>query len=453
MTGLLPRPAPVDRPPPADRSPGVVSGAAVLGLAALLVLALTVGGGAPTAAAGAGPVVDWGLPLVTLAGRITALATVGALLFAAVLHPGSPLPRASRGAVRAASAWALAWAGTAVVGGVLTLGRTVGAPPTALTAASVRTFLGELPAGRAALAATAAALVVGVLARRCTSWRTAGLLLAVTVAGVVVPTVLTGHSAAADDHALAAPNLSVHVVAGSMWVGGLLALLVHGRDPEVLPRVAGRFSAVALACAGAVGATGVLAAWLTVGDAGLPAALGSGYGWLLAGKTAALGVLLAFGLHHRRRTLPDLRAGRPGAFRRVAAVEGGVLLATVALAVALAASPPPAPAGSVPAVDGGPAAAGPGTSPPPGHDHGDLSVPVLVDPAGFTVTAAVTPGAVVVVHNPTGTEVTVTAVDGAFDAVVPAGSLTTFRAPEEPGSYPFASRHSPRFTGVLVVAG
>ena len=89
--------------------------------------------------------------------------------------------------------------------------------------------------------------------------------------------------------------------------------------------------------------------------------------------------------------------------------------------------------------------------PPPGHDHGALVVPVLVDPTGFTVTEPVTAGGVVTVHNPTGTDVTLTADDGSFDAVIPAGSLTSFRGPEQPGSYPFTSRHSPEFTGVLVV--
>ncbi|MGX5655662.1 hypothetical protein ACWKWC_12885, partial [Geodermatophilus nigrescens] len=85
------------------------------------------------------------------------------------------------------------------------------------------------------------------------------------------------------------------------------------------------------------------------------------------------------------------------------------------------------------------------------HDHGDLSVPVLVDPTGFTVTGPVRAGSVVTVHNPTGAAVTVTADDGSFDAEIPAGSLTSFPAPERPGTYPFASRSDPASTGVLVV--
>jgi putative copper resistance protein D len=465
VTTLLPRPtADVEaEAAPARRPVAGLAIAAGVALGAVLVLALLVGGGAPTGTAGgladAGPLVGWGLPVVTLAARITALATVGALLFAAVLLPGPALPAAARRAVRAASWWALAWAATTVTQVLLTVSELVGVAPTALTADSVRTFLTHLPAGDAAVGTLAAAVAVVVGARRCAGSGAAGLLLAVAGAGVVLPAVLTGHPAAAEDHLLTTTTIGVHVVAASVWVGGLLAVLVYGRDRAVLPRVAARFSAVALVCAAAVGATGLLAAWLLLdGGAGLGAGLASGYGALLVGKTLALAALVAFGLHHRRRTLPGLRADRPRSFRRFAAVEAGVMLATVALAVALSASPPPA-AASTPVAGAAvaapdPATAGvaePGFTPPPGHDHGDLSVPVLVDPTGFTVTESVAPGAVVTVHNPTDADVTVTADDGSFDARIPAGSLTSFRAPETPGSYPFTSRQAPGFTGVLVV--
>ena len=135
------------------------------------------------------------------------------------------------------------------------------------------------------------------------------------------------------------------------------------------------------------------------------------------------------------------------------------MLATIAVAVALSASPPP-PASSAPAsAQSGAADArpGPAASPEPGiedmagHDHGDLSVTVLIDETRFHVSAAVAAGASVTVHNATRTEVTITARDGSFDVVVPGGTLLTFRAPVEPGPYPFQSRHSASFTGVLVV--
>lgn len=460
MTTLLPRPATPQESPARRGRPGVVLGLAAAGaLAAVLVLALLLGGGAPEGAGsglvGPGPVVGWGLPLVTLAARIAAVGTVGTLLFAAVLLPGPVLPAASRRAVRAASGWAAAWAAAVVAQALLTVGEFLGVPPAELTAESVRAFLLHLPAGDAALGTVIAAVTVALGARRAAGSGSAALLLGVATAGVVLPAVLTGHAATDGDHLLAVTTLAVHVVAASVWVGGLLAVLLHGRDRQALPRVARRFSAVALAAAAAVGVSGLLAAWLALGDTGLLAGLGSGYGLLLAGKTLALAALLAFGRQHRRRTLPALADGRPGGFGRFAAVETALMLATVALAVALSSSPPPAAAGAAGAGAAAPAPApapaGEEIMPPPGHDHGDLSVPVLVDPTGVTVTEPVAPGAAVTVHNPTGADVTLTADDGSFDARIPAGSLTSFRAPEEPGSYPFTSRHAPGFSGVLVV--
>jgi putative copper resistance protein D len=85
------------------------------------------------------------------------------------------------------------------------------------------------------------------------------------------------------------------------------------------------------------------------------------------------------------------------------------------------------------------------------HDHGKLSVGILIDETRFHVARAVGAGARVTVHNASGTEVTITAADGSFDVVVPPFALITFVAPDRPGDYPFSSRHSSSFSDVLVV--
>jgi putative copper resistance protein D len=86
-----------------------------------------------------------------------------------------------------------------------------------------------------------------------------------------------------------------------------------------------------------------------------------------------------------------------------------------------------------------------------GHDHGELSVAVLIDATRFHVSGPVDASAAVTVHNSTDTEVTITAADGSFDVVVPPHALMTFPAPDAAGSYPFASRHSSSFADVLEV--
>ncbi|MCF6734195.1 copper resistance D family protein [Blastococcus sp. KM273129] len=443
---------PVRTPGTRGRSPRVGFALLAAGLIALLAGALVAAGGAPDAdpSAGAGALVEWGQPLVTLVGRVAAVGTVGSLLLAAVLLPGRDgLPAESLRALRAASSWALVWAAAAALGALLTVSRLLGVAPAALTWAPLRVFLEDTGAGRAALLVVALAGLVGVAARRCAGVPAAVSLLLVAGAALVVPVALSGHSAAAEDHLLAVTTLGVHVVAATAWVGGLLALLVHAPHGAAARVAAPRFSRLALVCFLAVSASGALAAGLLLGgSAGTLAALGTGYGALLLAKAAGLTVLGVLGALHRRHTLPRLHAGDGREFRRFAAGEVVLMLATVALALALAASPPPAGAGHAAASTAAPAA---GADPMAGHDHGELSVGVLVDDARFHVAGPVAPGARVSVLNSSASEVTLTAADGSFDVVVPAGTLTTFPAPAEPGAHPFSSRHSPAFADVLLV--
>ena len=454
-------PSPAEAPQPAGR-PVVAVLAVGTGLVALLGAALALGSGGaadqPAGLARAGALVEWAGPVVTLLGRIAAVGTIGALLFAGFLGPGrgGALAPQARRAVGAASRWALTWAAATALGGLLTLSRLVGVAPLSLPWSSVQVFLGDTAAGRAVVLVVVGTVVLALAARRCSGVLGARLLLAGALAAVVVPTVLTGHSSSADDHLVAVTTLAVHVAAASLWVGGLAALLAHGRHDAA---AASRFSRVALGCFLATGASGVLAAWLVLSGTGAVVdALGTGYGWLLVGKTLGLALLGVLGWQHRRRTLPQLQTGRPHAFRRFAVGELLVMLATVALAVALAASPPPA-AATPPAVGtsaptgtaNAPAPAAAPADPMAGHDHGDLSVGVLVDATRFHVAGPVAAGSRVTVFNGTDQDVTLTAADGSFDAEAPAGSLITFAAPAEPGEYAFSSRHSAEFTDVLVV--
>lgn len=446
--------------------------AATLGLLAVLVLALALGDAVPEPAVpglpDAGLVTGWGVPLARLLVRVAALGTIGTLLFAAVLSaaPGGRLSGAAQRAVHACSWWALAWALSSTAGAVLSVSSLYGVPLNALTPGSVVALGTEVAAVRAAVLVAGLALVVAMAARWSPGRRSAAGLLLVGLAAVVLPVVLAGHSAAAEQHALAVGSLSVHVVAATLWVGGLLVLLGYGRRPADRRQAVERFSAVALACFVATGASGVLNAWVALagvaGAVGLGGVLGSGYGLLLVAKTTALVLLGGAGWWHRRFTLPRLRAGHPRAFARFAALEGGVLLAAVALAVALAASPPPASTPAATAPPAAPTTTDPapvttpdgslaGTEEMSGHDHGELSVGVLVDDDRFHVSAPVLPGQRVTVYNSSTTEVTITADDGSFDAVVGGQTFITFEAPEATGEYHFSSRHSPGFGDVLVV--
>ncbi len=122
----------------------------------------------------------------------------------------------------------------------------------------------------------------------------------------------------------------------------------------------------------------------------------------------------------------------------------------MAVAVALAGSPPPASASGSPGPTT-PSAAEPESDPMAGHDHGELSVGVLIDDTRFHVPQPVDAGSTVTVFNSSDTDATITADDGSFDLVVPGHALVTFAAPDQPGSYAFGSRADPAYRDVLLV--
>ena len=199
------------------------------GLGALLFWALAVGDGGPAAdPAGlpaAGRLVEWGLP-AGHAGRTDRGRGHG--------RDAAPRRGAAAGAGRGAARGVAAgpprarrrgpWRGLAAtaLGALLTLSRLLGTGPTELSWASLRVFVEDTGAGRAALLGVALVAVVAATAARSTV-AGARVLLAVALTALVLPVVLSGHSSAADDHLAAVSTLGVHVVAATVWIGGLLA--------------------------------------------------------------------------------------------------------------------------------------------------------------------------------------------------------------------------------------
>ncbi|MBA3248758.1 MAG: CopD family protein [Geodermatophilaceae bacterium] len=355
------------RTEPDRASPALVATTLVVGAILLLVLLLAAFGGAPEPTVpglpGAGLFVGWLLPITRLLLDFAAVGAVGCLLFAAYLVPprDQDLRRPAQRALRAASWCALVWAGLAAVGSLLTLadiaGQSLGE---VLTAPGFADSLVSLDQSRSLLLVSALALLVTLSARRVKTTDGPMLVLVLALAALVPP-ILTGHAATHRAHELATVSLVIHVIAVSLWVGGLAALLMfRRRSPGKDAATVSRYSTVALVCFGLTAASGLLNAVIRLGDGtGLFAELlGSGYGVLILVKLAALAALAWFGWWHRRHAIALLAAGRPSAFRRFAGREVVLMLATIAVAVALSRTPTPS-GGSSDVVD--PA--------DPGHQH------------------------------------------------------------------------------------
>lgn len=286
--------------------------------------------------------VQLSLPIVRAGWYLTAVVTVGFLLAAAVLLPSAKhlLATASARAARIAGVSAGTWAGVSLLLVLLSFADTFASPIT--EAFQPRKVWGYVIGSEQATAL----LLVGVLAViACAIARVANTPLgAWSGLGVAVvatlPPAFTGHAASAGDHDLATSSIVVHTVAVTLWVGGLIALVWYARaDGRYLLLASKRFSALALPLYLAVGLSGIFSAVLQLGDWG--DLTSSGYGLLVLAKGLAFAALGFFGWVHRRVTLPRMARSEPRSFMYFAMAEATVMLATVGLAVALAATPPP----------------------------------------------------------------------------------------------------------------
>lgn len=317
---------------------------AVAGVVVVVGLVALTGTGTRSTIADPGPATTTGLPVARYLQSLLGVAAVGCALVAALTRAEDRLLR--RRAVRLLAPLAAGWALVTGLVYQLTASDLSGRPlPMVLTGQVQAAFVG-LPQARAQLlvAVAAVVLLVAALVLRDPEDAVARAMLVVATAGLLPPG-FSGHSASAADHELAVASVSVHVVAGALWVGGLavLAVLVLA-DRRVTPAGAlpalTSFSTLALWCVVVIGTSGVLNASLRVST--LAQLTGSTYGLLLLAKTAALVGLVGLGWWHRRRSLTDLAAtGARAAFVRLVVVELAVMAVVVALAVVLSRTPPP----------------------------------------------------------------------------------------------------------------
>ena len=155
------------------------------------------------------------------------------------------------------------------------------------------------------------------------------------------------HPAARGALALAADY--VHLVAGALWVGGVVGLAILAGVVRSLPRSAR--DALARACflrfsrlaAPIVVVLALAGAYVALRELPAPSALlTSGYGITLLAKSIVFMGALALGGYHRRSVLPRIAAGAPIAnMRRTLTLEAGFLLIALALAATLSQTAPP----------------------------------------------------------------------------------------------------------------
>jgi copper transport protein len=152
----------------------------------------------------------------------------------------------------------------------------------------------------------------GARAASSLPWRVAGIAVAVATLRI---SGLTGHSRDTSTSAVAQVADLVHLVAISLWIGGLAVMLLGvlpRRDTSELREVVPRYSALAMCCVVTVVASGALLAWRIVGTVG--GLTSTTYGHILLVKVALLLTILgvAYGSKTWVAHRLDFAAALPG---------------------------------------------------------------------------------------------------------------------------------------------
>ncbi|OMC36072.1 copper resistance protein CopD [Mycobacterium colombiense] len=329
----------------------VLAGCTAAGIGTLsLASALTV-----TGLPDPGQVTTLGLPFVRAAGEIAAVLAVGSFLFAAFLVPpqrNGVLDADGYRALRLGTVASGVWAVCAAMLVPLTVSDVSGHPVADIPPMRMWSLAGLVTNASAWRWTALMAAVITLASLSVLRWSWTPVLAAASVT-TLIPLGLTGHSSAGGSHDLATNGLLIHLVAASLWAGGLLALLVHAlRGGGHLGLAARRFSMIALWCWVAMAVSGVVNALVRVQPSDL---FSTDYGRLVTAKFVALCLLGGLGWRQRRVSVAALQADPTpararGALLRLTLIEAAIFGLTFGVAVGLGRTPPPPPPARLPSI-------------------------------------------------------------------------------------------------------
>jgi copper transport protein len=225
---------------------------------------------------------------------------------------------------------------------------------------------------------------------------------------LAVTPALSGHASVESPTWAFFPSDVLHVLASSVWVGGIACLLLalpaatRRLEPparsSLLLATLQRFSPIALAAVIAIAATGVLQAYIDVRS--VHALVHTTYGLLIVAKTVLLLALIGLGWINRERVLPALRRivgigagpGGTGALaRRTMSREALLMLCVFGVTAALISYAPPIDAASGSAAMSATSAMSgmssqSNMSAQPGAAHQPIAMKTTIGPADLNIT-------------------------------------------------------------------
>jgi cytochrome c oxidase assembly factor CtaG/putative copper export protein len=323
-----------------------IAGPAVLLLVAFaaLLACLAYGGGAAVPLViDPGKVVLYGLPIAKMMVNISAAGTIGALVLVSFAF-ASDRPEYGR-ALDVAAGSAAVWAVASAATGFFNL-QNIDPEPVSLSSQFgdiLSRFVTTEPLGQAWLATT---LIAAALTVICFAVRNPTILAFVTIASIfaLIPMALQGHAGDSSSHDAATTSIWLHIVFASIWLGGLLTIILSRsllEKKRIIP-VLERYSSLALVAFVVVAVSGYVNAEIRIVTL---ANLLTPYGILVLVKVFAIGALGLFGLVQRRFIIGKMTK-KPSGIRKyfwwlVAAELGFMGLAEgTAAALARTADPP-----------------------------------------------------------------------------------------------------------------
>ena len=266
-----------------------------------------------------------------------AFATVGSLLAMAflLLDEDGKISRAGEKIrsflTRSAILWFVGTFGTII----FSLAQILNTPITQILDLTVfRSFITQISLGQYLAFQSAIALLVFICSFSVRKILTVITLLFISLLGIIAP-VFQSHSAAGGAHALVIGSLVIHVLALSMWVGGVFAIALLSPTDRVI--AVPRFSQLALWSAIAVVISGTINAWARLNFVD---SWNSSYALVVVAKTIATIALVSIGNLHRKNLQSKSSINWIG-FGKLLTTEAVIMGVTVAMGAWLSSNSAP----------------------------------------------------------------------------------------------------------------
>ena len=199
------------------------------------------------------------------------------------------------------SRFAFIWSISTIVFVLATLASILDLPiSSAFDLTMLRSFLTQISLGKSLALQTTGALVVAIWSSRVRKVSYGVLILALSLFSISIP-IFQSHSASGGSHLIAIGTLLIHVIAITLWIGGLSSLVINRKIN--LPSVISRYSQLALWAALSVIVSGAINAWIRLH---LSVAWRSTYGILVIEKIILTLFILALAGYARRNLATDL---------------------------------------------------------------------------------------------------------------------------------------------------